>query len=191
MTSQTRKQIIAIHILPNIPKGKGNQTMKFGQLVEYNIRNIFFEKLYAKCDGEATTRPFYKKSKLSVSLDQQFQMLFLLYVQVYQNILKPRSWQIDFTWHKPFLKNKGLELVSLSRFLHDILRKIFLTLYSGDSWNYIPHILVSSCTKRIATRMLVIAKLNRKDFYFDRLCLWYQASQLWITCLKLATEAKE
>ena len=35
------KQIIAIHILPNISRSKGNQAMKFGQLLEYNMRNIF------------------------------------------------------------------------------------------------------------------------------------------------------
>ena len=35
------KQIIAIHILPNISRSKGNQAMKFGQLSEYNMRNIF------------------------------------------------------------------------------------------------------------------------------------------------------
>ena len=27
--------------------------MKLGQLMEYNMRNIFFEKSYIKCDGEA------------------------------------------------------------------------------------------------------------------------------------------
>ena len=44
--------------------------MKFGQLVEYNMRNIFFEKLYTKCAGETILRPLCKKSKLSISLDQ-------------------------------------------------------------------------------------------------------------------------
>ena len=41
MTSQTGQQIIAIHILPNISGSKRNQAMKFGQLIEYNMRNIF------------------------------------------------------------------------------------------------------------------------------------------------------
>ena len=41
--SQPRKQIIGIHILPNISASKGNQLMKFGQLIEYNMRNIFLE----------------------------------------------------------------------------------------------------------------------------------------------------
>ena len=44
--------------------------MKFSQLLEYNMRNIFVEKLYTKCGGETIPRPFPKKSKLSISLDQ-------------------------------------------------------------------------------------------------------------------------
>ena len=44
--------------------------MKFGQLIEYNLRDIFIEKSYTKCAGETIPRPLCKKSKLSVSLDQ-------------------------------------------------------------------------------------------------------------------------
>ena len=51
MTSKSGKQIIVIHILPNISRRKGNQTMKFGQLIEYNMRNIFLEKPFKNCDG--------------------------------------------------------------------------------------------------------------------------------------------
>ena len=43
--------------------------MKFGQLIECDIRNVFLEKLYTKCGGETIPRPFSKKSKLSISLD--------------------------------------------------------------------------------------------------------------------------
>ena len=39
--------------------------MNFGQLIEYNIRNIFLEKSYTKYGGEASLRPSCKKSKLS------------------------------------------------------------------------------------------------------------------------------
>ena len=41
MTSQTRQQIIAIHILANVSKIKGNQAIKFGQLIKYSVRNTF------------------------------------------------------------------------------------------------------------------------------------------------------
>ena len=44
--------------------------MKFGQLMEYNMRNVFIEKLYTKCGGETTPRPFSGKLKLSIPLDQ-------------------------------------------------------------------------------------------------------------------------
>ena len=44
MTLQLGKQVMAIHILPNISKSKGNQTIKFGQLIDYNMRIIFIEK---------------------------------------------------------------------------------------------------------------------------------------------------
>ena len=60
MTSQPGKQTIAIHILPNISRNKGSQTMKLGQLIEYSKRNIFIEKSYTKCGGENMLRPFSK-----------------------------------------------------------------------------------------------------------------------------------
>ena len=75
MTSQTGQQITMIHILSNISRSKGNQTMNFGQLIEYNMKNIFLEKSCIKCDEEASPRPFYKKSKLSISLDQHSEIL--------------------------------------------------------------------------------------------------------------------
>ena len=31
-------------MLPNIPRSNGNETIKFRQLIEYNIRNIFLQK---------------------------------------------------------------------------------------------------------------------------------------------------
>ena len=56
--------------------------MKFGQLKEYNMRNIFVEKSYSKYAGETIPRTLSKKSKLSMSLDQYCKVLnslFLLY----------------------------------------------------------------------------------------------------------------
>ena len=49
---------------------KGTQIMKLGQLIEYNMRNIFIQKSYTKYGGETIHRPFPKKSKLSISMDQ-------------------------------------------------------------------------------------------------------------------------
>ena len=63
------KQTIAIHILTRISRSKCNQAMKFGQLIEYNMRNIFFEKSYTKCGENTISRPFSKMPKLNISLD--------------------------------------------------------------------------------------------------------------------------
>ena len=47
MTSQPRKQTITKHILLNMSRSftscKSNQTIKFGLLIEYNVRNIFLQ----------------------------------------------------------------------------------------------------------------------------------------------------
>ena len=48
MTRQTGKQLIAIHILPNISRTKANQAMKLTKLIKYNVINIFLEKLCKK-----------------------------------------------------------------------------------------------------------------------------------------------
>ena len=60
-------------MLSNISGSKCNQTMNFGQLLEYNMRNILLEQLYTKSGGEASS--FHKKSKLSISPEQQLEML--------------------------------------------------------------------------------------------------------------------
>ena len=52
MTSQPGLQTVAIHILPNTSQSKGNQTMEFGHLIEYNKRNVFFFKNYAENEAK-------------------------------------------------------------------------------------------------------------------------------------------
>ena len=60
VTSQPGKQAITIDILSNIWRSTGNQKIKFVQLIEYNMRNIFLEKSYKKCDGQIVPRSFSK-----------------------------------------------------------------------------------------------------------------------------------
>ena len=70
-----------------------------------------------KYDGKASPRLICKKSKLSMSLDQQSEVLYGLYLlygplENYQNKLKGRYFHI-----KDFQKTKrGLQLVSLPHF---------------------------------------------------------------------------
>ena len=68
MASQPEKQVIAIHILSNISGNKGNEIMKFGNLIGCNMRNIYLEKSYTKYDGKTIPRLISKNLKLSVSL---------------------------------------------------------------------------------------------------------------------------
>ena len=59
--------------------------MKFGQLIEYNMRKIFLEKSYRKCGEETIPRHFPEKLKLSISLDQESKVLcslFLLHLEL-------------------------------------------------------------------------------------------------------------
>ena len=79
MTSQYGWQTIAIHILSNISRSKGNQAMTFGQLEEYDMTIIFPEKSYTICAEESSPRHLPKKSKLSISLDQQCKVLNSLF----------------------------------------------------------------------------------------------------------------
>ena len=52
MRPEPDKKTIPAHLFPIMSRSKGNQAVKFGQLIEYNIRNIFVEKFYTKCGGE-------------------------------------------------------------------------------------------------------------------------------------------
>ena len=92
--------------------------MKFSQLIEYNMRNIFLEKSWTKCGGETSPKPiFFKKEKIKTEhIDQQSYSLFLFYVQVEdcQNILKLRCKQLAFISHKAFSKNKKRSGISVT-----------------------------------------------------------------------------
>ena len=59
MTSQPEEQTITIHKLPIIARRKGNQTMKFGQVLEYNKRNIFLRKSCRKREKGTSSRPLF------------------------------------------------------------------------------------------------------------------------------------
>ena len=68
--SQPGSETVSIHMLANISRNRENQAMKFGQLIEYNMRNIFLRISYTNCNGDTIVRPFSKKSKSNISLDQ-------------------------------------------------------------------------------------------------------------------------
>ena len=89
MTSQPGYQTISIHTLPNISRSKDIQAIKFGQLLEYNMRNI--EKSYTKSDEGTIPRLF----------------------SGYRNILILTCTTLAFTLYKASLKNKESSGTSL------------------------------------------------------------------------------
>ena len=82
MTSQPREQANAINVLPNTSKSKDNQTTKIGQLIEYNIGNIFLENAYTKCGGETIPRLFSRKPRSQLTKYVFFFAIFSLQTNV-------------------------------------------------------------------------------------------------------------
>ena len=55
------RNLVQYIFLANISRSKGKQTLKFGQLIEYNLRNSFLENSYTKSGGETIPRAFSTK----------------------------------------------------------------------------------------------------------------------------------
>ena len=54
--------------------------MRFGQLIEYNLENILHEKPYTKYGGESSLIPFSGKLKISISFEQNSEVLYSLFL---------------------------------------------------------------------------------------------------------------
>ena len=121
MISSTGKLIITIHILANVSRRKSNQAMKFGQLIENNLRIIFkshiqnvVEKLVPRPSLKHRNWAYFWINRLAIYIKVTRMTTCLHFIQ-------------------NFFKNKrGRELVSLPHFLQDLWRKIVLTLYSDQ-----------------------------------------------------------
>ena len=79
MLSQTGQQIIPIHILYNISRGKGNQEIKFGHLIKHNIRNNFLQKSCRKWSSGTSARSLFFKKELYIKLNQVISTLGSIY----------------------------------------------------------------------------------------------------------------
>ena len=86
MLSQPGLQAIAIHILPNISQSKVNQTMKIGELIRYDKRNIFSQTLCRQWAGRLVPDMFcffqisliWGESKWSAAWFQYISIAFTL-----------------------------------------------------------------------------------------------------------------
>ena len=127
MTSQPGLRTIAIHILPIISKSKGSQTMKYGQLIEYNKRNIFLQKL-------SYLFLFFEKSQYEVKA--QFRYILMALNMSYNKSKLYKTLELRDILNINFLQ-KDLGLVSQAHFVYDFLRKMFLMLHSINRPNFI------------------------------------------------------
>ena len=130
------------HVLSDISRCKGNQKMKYGQLIGYSMRYIFLKESYTKCGGETSSRSFSKTEINSLKF----------YTVCFYCMSKSRTTKMYWNWGvdhllllhiKHFQKIKrALELVCLPHFLHGFQRKVFLTLYSINWQNFIVWLLL-------------------------------------------------
>ena len=54
--------------------------MEFGQLIEYDMRNLFLGKSHTKYGAEIIPRIFPKEPKLGIFLDQKSKVLYSLFL---------------------------------------------------------------------------------------------------------------
>ena len=127
MTSQTGKQTIKIHTQPNISRSIDHRTMKFGQLIKYNMKNIFMKNNAQNLVEKLIPGPFLKIRIQHISGSTLWSSIQFVFIEDYQHILKAKCWHLFSLHMKLFPQSKrGLKLVFLAHFLHGFWRKIFI-----------------------------------------------------------------
>ena len=122
-------------------KSKGNQTMKFGSLIEYNKGDIFLQKLWGKWGSETSSRRLYFLKKLNIRWKQVVCSLVSIYFDSPQMPYnKKRLYKTLDLWSRDMVdfnfSEKGLGPVSPRHFVYDFSRKIFLMLHSINRQNF-------------------------------------------------------
>ena len=108
MMSLPGNQTIAIQILPNISRSKGNQTTKLCQLIQCNMRIIFAKNHTQNVVEKLFPEPFLKLS-VSWIISLKFYTVFLLYAKLKAVEIYCRP--LAFTSYKA--SERSLELVLL------------------------------------------------------------------------------
>ena len=104
-----------MYIFTNISRNKDNPGIKFGQLIEYNMRNIRIQN-HVQNMVEKLNRAYLWINNLKFYTVR----FYCMQVEDCPNILKLSCRPLAFTSYKALSKtNRSLELVSLPHFLHD------------------------------------------------------------------------
>ena len=102
--------------MTNISHSKGNQAIKFGQLIEYNMRNIFSWKKTQNVVEKLLPDPFLK--------NQNWAYLWINSLKFYSVCFYCMpSWRLAYTSYKAFFKNK--KSYGIRRIFRIRIRRIF------------------------------------------------------------------
>ena len=130
-----------MNILPDISKRKDSQTMKFGQLIEYNVRNIFLQKSFRKRNKKEIVLVLFFSENFMQSKSKQFAPQFQYFFGSFGlghttkiNCMKLQTDDPEICFISVFKKNLGL--VSSPRFVHDFSSQILSMLYSINLTNF-------------------------------------------------------
>ena len=122
--------------MPNILRSTGNQTIKFGQLIDYNMRNIFFKDHTQNLVQKLVPDPFLKNENWAYLWVNwlKLQTFYFCYMPYWgpskqiETILNTICIYLIWSFFKK--PKRGLGLVSLAYFLHIFWRKMFLLMCS-------------------------------------------------------------
>ena len=109
--------------------------MKLGQLIEYNERNIFLQKLCQKWGRETSPTPLFIFLKSLIWGQRKWSAAYIQHVSIAFNFAynKNKPYKTLAYWFRDMLNfdfsENGLELVSPSHFVYDFSRKVFLMLH--------------------------------------------------------------
>ena len=113
------------------------------QVIEYNIRNIFLQKLYRKWGRETSSGPLFIFSKSLIWGAVKWSAPSFRYISIPLNLPynKSKLYKTLDYWSSDIINfnfsEKGLGLVSPPHFVHDFSRKMFLMLLSINRPNFI------------------------------------------------------
>ena len=160
--------------------------MKFGQLIEYNKKNIFLQKLCRKWGRETSSRPLLIFKKCLIWGKSKWSATYFQYILIALNLgcNKNKLCKTLDYWSRDMLNfnfsEKGLGLVSPPHFMYDFSRKMFLMLHSINWPNFIVwlslllEILSNICINCLLTR------LYRCAFHFVEMQSVFFLSSEWV-----------
>ena len=116
--------------------------MKFGQLIGFNNKNIFLQKLCRKWKKKTSSRPFFIFYKSFIWGKSKWSGAKFQYIPIALNLAydKSKLYETLDYWSRDLLSfsflEKSLGIVSPSHFVYDFSTEMFFILYSSNWQNF-------------------------------------------------------